>query len=135
MSSEEEDEDGVDDDNDDCTIKETSTKINYEDEKRIFNESENSEDDDVTRNMTRTKSASSILSMESALTVRTSAMTNYALLSSQSLRELNQVHSVTPLSKTFSPNKSNPNFSSRPLSTRNSASSLERIRSPQKKVC
>lgn len=122
LSSEDEEEDDEKEDDNESTVKRTEN----------FNESENtSEDDNLMRNMVRTKSASSILSMKNTLTERTSVMTNYALLSSQSLRELNE---VTPLNKTFSSNKSNPNFSNRSLIKRNSASSLERIRSPQKKV-
>ncbi|XP_051165432.1 uncharacterized protein LOC127284162 isoform X2 [Leptopilina boulardi] len=121
LSSEDEEEDDEKEDDNESTVKRTEN----------FNESENtSEDDNLMRNMVRTKSASSILSMKNTLTERTSVMTNYALLSSQSLRELNE---VTPLNKTFSSNKSNPNFSNRSLIKRNSASSLERIRSPQKK--
>lgn len=130
-SEEEEDEKDNDDDDDDDSFEKTETLVNYNNDKEIFHESENSsEEDNVSRKMARTKSASSILSVETALTARTSAILNSSLLSSQSLRELNE---VSPLSKTFSPNKSNPNFSNRSLSNRNSASSLERIRSPQKK--
>ena len=127
-------------DDEDTLRRRKKSIIEFENENRSVNGSEDtSEEEIIARNIVRTKSDSSILSVESALTIRTSVLTNFSLPSSQSLKELNEACFIPSMSNTSDSNKpdsifSNQSVTNNSILSRNSASSLDRVLSPKKKV-